>query len=98
WLSEGISVYEERQADPTWGQTMNPYFREFILGGDLTPVSQLSSAFIAPESALHMPLVYFESSLGVQYLIDRFGMEKLLALLDDLGAGKDINEALVLHP
>jgi tetratricopeptide (TPR) repeat protein len=97
WLSEGISVYEERQADPTWGQTMNPYFREFILGGDLTPVSQLSSAFIAPESALHMQFAYFESSLVVQYLIDRFGMDKLIALLDDLGAGKDINEALVLH-
>jgi tetratricopeptide (TPR) repeat protein len=97
WLSEGISVYEERQANPTWGQTMNPYFREFILGGDLTPVSQLSSAFIAPESALHMQFAYFESSLVVQYLIDRFGMERLLALLDDLGAGKDINEALVLH-
>ena len=24
WLSEGISVYEERQADKTWGQTMTP--------------------------------------------------------------------------
>ena len=24
WLSEGISVYEERQANPTWGQDINP--------------------------------------------------------------------------
>ena len=31
WLSEGISVYEERQADPTWGQSMTPQYREIIL-------------------------------------------------------------------
>ena len=24
WLSEGISVYEERQAEPAWGQSMTP--------------------------------------------------------------------------
>jgi len=45
WLSEGISVYEELQANPAWGQSMNGDYREMILGGELTPVSQLSSAF-----------------------------------------------------
>ena len=41
WLSEGISVYEERQADPAWGQSMNRRYREMILDGGLTPVSEL---------------------------------------------------------
>ncbi|MHC4146874.1 MAG: gluzincin family metallopeptidase [Planctomycetota bacterium] len=27
WLSEGISVYEELQRDPTWGQRMDPQYR-----------------------------------------------------------------------
>jgi tetratricopeptide (TPR) repeat protein len=97
WLSEGISVYEERQADPTWGQSMNPQFREFILNGEMTPVSQLSSAFLAPKSPVHLQFAYFESSLVVEYLVERFGMDKLRALLTDLGDGKDINEALVVH-
>jgi hypothetical protein len=34
WLSEGISVYEELQANPSWGQTMNPRYREMVLGED----------------------------------------------------------------
>ena len=37
WLSEGISVYEERQENPAWGSAMNPRYREMILGDDLTP-------------------------------------------------------------
>jgi tetratricopeptide (TPR) repeat protein len=97
WLSEGISVYEERQANPAWGQTMNEQYREFILGGQMTPVSELSSAFMAPESPVHLQFAYYESSLVVEYLIEQFGIDKLRDLLDDLGAGRDINEALVLH-
>ena len=52
WLSEGISVYEERQADATWGQSMTPQYREIILSGKMTPVSrpQLGLSFAA-ESA-----------------------------------------------
>ena len=47
WLSEGISVYEERQESRTWGQRMNPEFREMILEGGLTPVGKLSGGAAA---------------------------------------------------
>jgi tetratricopeptide (TPR) repeat protein len=97
WLSEGISVYEERQADSAWGQSMDPQYRELILTGKLTPVSQLSSAFLAPKSPLHLQFAYFESSLVVEYLIQRFGMDSLRSLLNDLGEGMDINQALIVH-
>lgn len=97
WLSEGISVYEERQADAAWGQAMNPQYREIILSGKLTPVSQLSSAFLAPESPMHLQFAYFESSLVVEYLIDKFGLDALLKILIDLGEGSEINEALIRH-
>ena len=43
WLSEGISVYEELQENPTWGQRMTPRYRQMILDGELTPVGELSS-------------------------------------------------------
>jgi tetratricopeptide (TPR) repeat protein len=97
WLSEGISVYEGRQADPTWGQSMNPEYREIILSGKMTPVSQLSSAFLAPPSPMHLQFAYYESSLVVEYLIERFGHEALQKILTDLGEGMEINEALIRH-
>jgi tetratricopeptide (TPR) repeat protein len=94
WLSEGISVYEERQADATWGQTMNPRYREMILGDDLTPVSELSGAFLQPKSALHLQFAYYESSLVVEYLVEKYGLDTLKRVLVDLSVGMPINESL----
>lgn len=97
WLSEGISVYEERQADATWGQTINPRYRQMMLGDDLTPVSKLSGAFLHPSSPMHLQFAYFESSLVVEYLVETHGMETLKAVLVDLGKGITINDALARH-
>lgn len=94
WLSEGISVYEERQANSTWGQTITPTYRQMILEGELTPVSQLSGAFLQPKSAMHLQFAYFESSLVVEFLIARHGLETLQRVLDDLGVGMSINDSL----
>ena len=97
WLSEGISVFEEMQENPIWGQTMNPQYREMVLGDDLTPVSELSSAFMSPKSELHVQFAYYESSLVVEYLVGKFGFEKLTAILRDLGNGVAINDAIPKH-
>jgi len=97
WLSEGISVYEELQANPVWGQTMNPQYREMILGDDLKPVSELSSAFLSPKSDMHVQFAYYQSALVVEYLVGKFGFTSLQSILRDLGKGADINEAISKH-
>jgi len=97
WLSEGISVYEEQLADESWGDTMNPRYREMILEGELTPVSKLSSAFLNPKSPEHLRFAYFESSLVVRYLVEQFGEPAMVALLDELAIGTPINDALRRH-
>jgi tetratricopeptide (TPR) repeat protein len=94
WLSEGISVYEELQANPSWGQRMTPRYREMVLGDELTPISKLSGAFLAPESEVHLQFAYYESSQAVEFLVQRFGMDKLKATLKNLGEGMEINAAI----
>lgn len=94
WLSEGISVHEELQANPSWGQHMTPRYREMILGGELTPLSKLSGAFMSPESEMHLQFAYYESALVVEFLVQRYGTEKLRLILRDLGEGMEINEAI----
>jgi tetratricopeptide (TPR) repeat protein len=94
WLSEGISVYEELQAEPSWGQRMNPRYREFILEGNATPLSKLSSAFMNPPSGWHLQFAYFESALAVEFLIEKHGLEALRNVLQDLRVGMPINVAL----
>ena len=94
WLSEGISVYEEAQEDASWGQAMTARYREMILGDDLTPVSELSGAFLSPPTPEHLQFAYFESALVVDYLIETYGLPMLNRVLTDLGMGMPINESL----
>lgn len=93
WLSEGISVYEELQRDPSWGQSMTPAYKAMILGEDFVPLSELSSAFMNPKSPMHLQFAYFESSLAVKYLIETQGLPLLRQMLVDLGMGVPLRDA-----
>ena len=97
WLSEGMSVYEELQRDPTWGQQMNPEYRGMILADKLTPISKLSAAFLSPPTPNDLQFAYYESSLAVEFLIERYGLESIRAILADLAKGEQINEAISKH-
>ena len=94
WLSEGISVFEELERDPSWGQSMTPEYRERILSGKMTPVSDLSAAFMRASSGEDMQFAYYQSCLVVQFLVETYGIESLSKILNDLGEGLHINKAL----
>ncbi len=94
WLSEGISVYEERQREPSWGQAMTPEYRMLLLDPTAPTISQLSGSFLNPPSPLHLNFAYYQSSLAVEYLVEQFGMSAMLDLLDQLAGGLSINDAI----
>src|SRR5690606_35754975 len=95
WLSEGISVYEERLENPSWGQKMTPEYRKRTREGGLVPIADLSSAFTTPGGDIQF--AYFQSSLVAEFLVERYGLEVLKQILSDLGDGLPINEALPRH-
>lgn len=97
WLSEGISVYEERQADPRWGQAITPTTRQWLLDETLAPVSQLSAAFLHAPSPAHLQFAYLEASLVVEFLIEKYGLDTLRRVLVDLGVGMPIHDALARY-
>jgi tetratricopeptide (TPR) repeat protein len=68
-----------------------------ILEEEVTPVSQLSAAFLQAESAAHLQFAYFQSALAVEYLIEKHGLETLNLILADLGQGLTINDSLDRH-
>ncbi|MHC4228557.1 MAG: peptidase MA family metallohydrolase [Planctomycetota bacterium] len=94
WLSEGISVYEELQRDPTWGQRMDPQYRSMILADGLTPIGNLSAAFMKPPGSMDLQFAYHNSALAVEFIVKRFGREALKAILTDLANGEEINAAI----
>jgi tetratricopeptide (TPR) repeat protein len=95
WLSEGISVYEEMQKNPNWGQRMTSSYRTMIVEkNELTPISKMSSAFYNPPSGEHVMFAYYESMLVVEYIVKKHGHDTLRKILVDLSKGILINEAL----
>ena len=94
WFSEGISVYEERQGNPAWGEKMNVAYRDLILHDELTPLGKLSSAFLAPKDSEHLLFAYYESSLVIEFVVQKFGFEALKKILGDLGDGQEINKSI----
>ena len=57
----------------------------------------MSGAFLAPESNLHLQFAYYQSSLVVEHLTERFGLEAIRNILKDLGEGVEINAAIAKH-
>ena len=97
WLSEGISTYEEQEKNESWGERLTPLYRDLINSDDLTPVSQLSAAFLNPKSPQHLQFAYYESSLVVRYVIEKYGLDMLKRVLTDLSIGMPINESLTRY-
>ncbi len=97
WLSEGISVHEELQANPAWGQRMTVRYREMIQGDDFVPISELSSAFLAPKTPIHLQFAYYESALAIEFLVQNYSFDALKKILRDLGEGVEINKAIASH-
>jgi tetratricopeptide (TPR) repeat protein len=94
WVSEGISVYEEIQRNPAWGQHMTSEYRKMILAGELVPISRLSSAFLSPPTPMHLQFAYYESSLVVEFFVDKYGLGSLKDILADLAKGEEINAVI----
>ena len=97
WLSEGISVYEETQANPSWGRPMDVATRTRILEGKMQPISQMSAAFLHAESQDDVLFAYSQSALVVEFIVEQYGFDSIKALLAALRRGDEINAALAQH-
>lgn len=97
WLSEGISVYEESRRDPAWGMKMTADYRQMILDGEATPVSQLSQAFLNAKSGDHLMFAYYQAGEVVAWLVEKHGHDALLAIMRDLAEGARVNDAISRH-
>ncbi|HVR28101.1 MAG TPA: tetratricopeptide repeat protein [Thermoanaerobaculia bacterium] len=81
WLTEGLSVLEERRARPGWGDDLSPYFLAAWRDGELLPVAELNNGFVRPTSPEQIGLSYYQASLVVELIERDWGFETLLAML-----------------
>jgi tetratricopeptide (TPR) repeat protein len=81
WLSEGISVFEEWRTGPTPGVVVPPDVLQAFKEGKFLPVEDLDAGFIRPRYPNQIQVSYMQAGLTCLFIEQRFGFEKLVALL-----------------
>ena len=81
WLSEGMSVYEERRAQPGWGASETVSFVSALGSNVLRPMSSLSDGFLHPRFAEETQFSYYQASLFCEMAVQLKGETVLSAML-----------------
>jgi tetratricopeptide (TPR) repeat protein len=90
WLTEGISVYEEKLARPEWSRGMDVQFAGMLNRGETLKLRDLNAGFTDGRT---INLAYFEASLLVDHIVKTWGDAGLHRLLRAYGEGKDTEAA-----
>jgi cellulose synthase operon protein C len=81
WLSEGISVFEEWRHGPTPGVAVPPDAIVALRDKRFLPVKELDAGFIRPSYPNQVQVSYIQAGLVCLFIEERFGFERLSALL-----------------
>lgn len=81
WFTEGLAEYETIIARPEWKREDDPLLRSGLEHGELPPIRDLNFAFTHARSAQDMTRAYYMSSQVVAFIAQRFGFDKLVAML-----------------
>ena len=88
WLSEGISVYEERAARPGWGADASPAFLAAYKAGRVPPPSRMNDGFMRPEYPAQVIFSYYQASLVAELIEREKGATALPRMLRLYGQGR----------
>lgn len=93
WVSEGLSVLEERRARPGWGAHPTLGFLAALKGDRLHPVSKLNDGFVRPTYPEQVAHSYYQASLVCEYIEQRWGPEAINRFLAAFKDGHTAGEA-----
>jgi cellulose synthase operon protein C len=88
WLTEGISVLEERRARPGWGGQVAMDFVVALKQDRLLPVSQLNAGFVRPSYPGQVQHAYYQASLVAELIEQEHGERALRDMLRAYGRGR----------
>ena len=89
WLSEGMSVLEERRAQRGWGADASVQYLAALNAGVLRPISQLNEGFLRPRFPDEIGFSYYQASLFCEMVEALKGVKALPALLKAYRDGMD---------
>jgi len=94
WLSEGLSVFEERRGRRGWGQNVSPAFLQAHIDGKLNPASKLNDGFVRPAYPQQVMFSYYQASLVCEFIARDFGERALMEMLQGYRAGLNTEQVV----
>ena len=94
WLSEGISVYEERSYSEAFYNRLDPEHKRILDHEGFPRIRDIDRFFTAPASGGHLMFGYFISAEFVFFYTETYGFESLVATLDRIRDGERTINAL----
>jgi tetratricopeptide (TPR) repeat protein len=91
WLSEGLSVFEEKRARSEWGREMEVAFVQAMIDNQILKLPDLNSGFSRPQT---IALAYYQASLLVEHIIALHGEEGIHRMLRAYGEGLETDAAM----
>jgi tetratricopeptide (TPR) repeat protein len=92
WLTEGLSVLEERRARTGWGDDLTPDFIAAYERGDVLPVSRLNAGFVRPKYPQQVGFSYYQASLIAEFIEQEKGFDAILRMLRGYADGRTDRE------
>jgi tetratricopeptide (TPR) repeat protein len=89
WLSEGLSVFEERRGRSGWGADATVEFLASYKGGHIRKVSELTLGFVQPRYPEETQFSYVMASLVCEMIFAERGADAFRAMLAAYGEGLD---------
>ena len=91
WLTEGLSVQEEKKANPAWARPLERDVLDARANGQLPPVERLDESFRDGETIM---LGYYQGSLLAEVIERDFGFQALHDLVAAFADGLDTPAAI----
>jgi tetratricopeptide (TPR) repeat protein len=87
WFTEGLAVFEETgNGHPDWGDRLDPEAISAIKEKKLLPIADLDRGFIHPTYPSQVIVSYFQAGKICDFINQKWGYDKLLAMIHDYAA------------
>ncbi|MBT8347426.1 MAG: tetratricopeptide repeat protein [Desulfofustis sp.] len=95
WLSEGISVFEEKNGRPEWGRYQEIKLIKAVQDNRIIGLNDLNGSFSRARSLEDLDFAYYQSSLLVEFIVERYGFEKLKKVIHSFADQVDIGDVFL---
>jgi tetratricopeptide (TPR) repeat protein len=99
WFTEGLAVYEETAASGAtdWGDRLDPPSIMAMKDKKLLPIADLDRGFIHPTYPEQVIVSYFQGGQVITFISEKWGYDKVLAMIHDFADKKDTVESIELE-